>query len=120
MVIECYRIFNSLLQHFSCVFLNHQDLMDFIIDSRHAHNLVFDKSDLFFICMLRALSSKIVVDDHEIEAAKVRYLLIIRQLEETFFYTNIDLLDQVSLFRLFYSISKHIIIILFPLKFDHM
>ncbi|XP_015961261.1 nudix hydrolase 8 [Arachis duranensis] len=41
-----------------------------VIAFRHAHNVAFDKSDLFFICMLRALSSKIVVDDHEIEAAK--------------------------------------------------
>ncbi|XP_020976308.1 nudix hydrolase 8 isoform X3 [Arachis ipaensis] len=42
-----------------------------VIAFRHAHNVAFDKSDLFFICMLRALSSKIVVDDHEIEAAKI-------------------------------------------------
>ncbi|MED6134740.1 nudix (nucleoside diphosphate linked moiety X)-type motif 8 [Stylosanthes scabra] len=41
-----------------------------VIAFRHAHNVAFDKSDLFFICMLRALSSKIDVDDHEIEAAK--------------------------------------------------
>jgi len=47
--------------------------MNFIINSRHAHNVAFEKSDLFFICMLRPLSSEIIVDDLEIEAAKVRY-----------------------------------------------
>ncbi|KAI4327161.1 hypothetical protein L6164_019656 [Bauhinia variegata] len=37
---------------------------------RHAHKLAFQKSDLFFVCMLRPLSTKIVVDDLEIEDAK--------------------------------------------------
>nr|AFK40129.1 unknown [Lotus japonicus] len=41
-----------------------------VIAFRHAHNVAFEKSDLFFICMLRPLSSKIIIDDHEIEAAK--------------------------------------------------
>ncbi|KAL9326743.1 hypothetical protein ACSQ67_007388 [Phaseolus vulgaris] len=41
-----------------------------VIAFRHAHNVAFEKSDLFFICMLRPLSSKIIVDDLEIEAAK--------------------------------------------------
>ncbi|CAJ2663998.1 unnamed protein product [Trifolium pratense] len=41
-----------------------------IIAFRHVHNVAFEKSDLFFICMLRPLSSKITVDDLEIEAAK--------------------------------------------------
>lgn len=41
-----------------------------VIAFRHAHNVVFDKSDLFFICMLRPLSAQIVVDDLEIKAAK--------------------------------------------------
>ncbi|OIV94082.1 hypothetical protein TanjilG_05462 [Lupinus angustifolius] len=41
-----------------------------VITFRHAHNVAFEKSDLFFICMLRPLSSRIIVDEHEIEAAK--------------------------------------------------
>ncbi|KAJ1386468.1 NUDIX hydrolase domain [Sesbania bispinosa] len=41
-----------------------------VIAFRHAHHLAFEKSDLFFICMLRPLSSKIIVDDLEVEAAK--------------------------------------------------
>ncbi|KAK9927650.1 hypothetical protein M0R45_024824 [Rubus argutus] len=41
-----------------------------VIAFRHAHNVAFEKSDLFFICMLRPLSTQIVVDDLEIEAAK--------------------------------------------------
>ncbi|RDX99397.1 Nudix hydrolase 8, partial [Mucuna pruriens] len=41
-----------------------------VIAFRHAHNVAFEKSDLFFICMLRPLSSKIIVDDLEVEAAK--------------------------------------------------
>ncbi|XP_057449782.1 nudix hydrolase 8-like isoform X2 [Lotus japonicus] len=41
-----------------------------VIAFRHAHNVAFGKSDLFFICMLRSLSSEIIVDDLEIKAAK--------------------------------------------------
>ncbi|CAB4309926.1 unnamed protein product [Prunus armeniaca] len=41
-----------------------------VIAFRHAHNVAFEKSDLFFICMLRPLSTEITVDDLEIEAAK--------------------------------------------------
>lgn len=38
---------------------------------RHAHNVAFQKSDLFFICMLKPLSTEIKVDDLEIKGAKV-------------------------------------------------
>ncbi|CAJ1928637.1 unnamed protein product [Sphenostylis stenocarpa] len=41
-----------------------------VIAFRHAHKVAFEKSDLFFICMLRPLSAEIIVDDPEIEAAK--------------------------------------------------
>ncbi|KAL2903130.1 Nudix hydrolase 8 [Bienertia sinuspersici] len=41
-----------------------------VIAFRHAQNMAFEKSDLFFICMLKPLSYEIKVDDHEIEAAK--------------------------------------------------
>ncbi|KAK4748464.1 hypothetical protein SAY87_015050 [Trapa incisa] len=41
-----------------------------VIAFRHAHNVAFEKSDLFFICMLRPISTQIMVDDHEIQAAK--------------------------------------------------
>ncbi|KAI3844042.1 hypothetical protein MKX03_007060 [Papaver bracteatum] len=41
-----------------------------VIAFRHAHNVAFEKSDLFFICMLRSLSSQIKVDDIEIQDAK--------------------------------------------------
>jgi len=41
-----------------------------VIAFRHAHNLAFDKSDLFFVCMLKSKSTKIIVDDLEIQAAK--------------------------------------------------
>jgi hypothetical protein len=44
--------------------------MNFLINSRHVHNVAFEKSDLFFICMLKPLSSTITVDDLEIEGAK--------------------------------------------------
>ncbi|XP_038976006.1 nudix hydrolase 8-like isoform X2 [Phoenix dactylifera] len=39
---------------------------------RHAHHVAFGKSDLFFICMLRPLSSQIKIDDLEIQAAKTQ------------------------------------------------
>ncbi|XP_050376250.1 nudix hydrolase 8 [Argentina anserina] len=41
-----------------------------VIAFRHAHNVAFEKSDLFFICMLKPVSTQIIVDDLEIEAAK--------------------------------------------------
>ncbi|KAL2489993.1 Nudix hydrolase 8 [Forsythia ovata] len=41
-----------------------------VVAFRHAQNVSFEKSDLFFICMLRPLSTQIVVDDLEIQAAK--------------------------------------------------
>ncbi|GFS43946.1 nudix hydrolase homolog 8 [Actinidia rufa] len=41
-----------------------------VIAFRHAHNVAFEKSDLFFVCMLRPLSTQIIVDDIEIESAK--------------------------------------------------
>lgn len=41
-----------------------------IIGFRHAHSIAFNKSDLFFICMLRPLSTQIMIDDDEIQAAK--------------------------------------------------
>ncbi|CAN4076009.1 unnamed protein product [Withania somnifera] len=37
---------------------------------RHAHNVAFEKSDLFFVCLLRPLSKQIMVDDLEIQFAK--------------------------------------------------
>ncbi|XP_050230391.1 nudix hydrolase 8-like [Mercurialis annua] len=41
-----------------------------VVAFRHVHNLAFDKSDLFFVCMLKSLSSQITIDNHEIKAAK--------------------------------------------------
>ncbi|KAJ8754392.1 hypothetical protein K2173_002843 [Erythroxylum novogranatense] len=41
-----------------------------VIAFRHAHNVAFDKSDLFFVCMLKPLTTQICVDDFEIHAAK--------------------------------------------------
>lgn len=41
-----------------------------VVAFRHAKNVSFEKSDLFFVCMLRPLSTEIVVDDLEIQEAK--------------------------------------------------
>ncbi|XP_051115029.1 nudix hydrolase 8 isoform X2 [Andrographis paniculata] len=41
-----------------------------VVAFRHACNVSFDKADLFFICMLRPLSTEILIDDLEIQAAK--------------------------------------------------
>ncbi|TKW40687.1 hypothetical protein SEVIR_1G262100v4 [Setaria viridis] len=41
-----------------------------LIAFRHAHNVAFQKSDLFFICVLRPLSNDIRIDETEIQAAK--------------------------------------------------
>lgn len=41
-----------------------------VIAFRHAHNVAFEKSDLFFICMLRPLSTQITIDWQELQAAK--------------------------------------------------
>ncbi|KAI7725394.1 hypothetical protein M8C21_014910 [Ambrosia artemisiifolia] len=43
-----------------------------VIAFRHAHNVAFEKSDLFFICMLKPVSSEIKTDDLEVQAAKVK------------------------------------------------
>uniref|UniRef100_M0ZQG2 Mutt domain protein n=1 Tax=Solanum tuberosum TaxID=4113 RepID=M0ZQG2_SOLTU len=37
---------------------------------RHVHDVAFQKSDLFFVCLLRPLSKQIMVDDVEIQDAK--------------------------------------------------
>jgi hypothetical protein len=39
--------------------------------NRQSHNSFFEKSDLFFLCMLRPLSSEIQVQRLEIEGAQV-------------------------------------------------
>ncbi|XP_047323460.1 nudix hydrolase 8 [Impatiens glandulifera] len=41
-----------------------------VVAFRHVHNVAFEKSDLFFICMLRPLSTHIFIDHLEIQAAK--------------------------------------------------
>eukprot|EP01018_Ginkgo_biloba_P023234 Gb_28825 [translate_table: standard] len=41
-----------------------------VVGIRHAHNALFGKSDLFFICMLQPLSNDIVVQESEISAAQ--------------------------------------------------
>ncbi|KAL1805988.1 hypothetical protein ACET3Z_029056 [Daucus carota] len=41
-----------------------------VVAFRHAQNVAFQKSDLFFVCMLRPLSNQIVIDDIEVQAAK--------------------------------------------------
>ncbi|KAK8578956.1 hypothetical protein V6N12_069296 [Hibiscus sabdariffa] len=41
-----------------------------VVAFRHVQNVAFEKSDLFFICMLKPLSARITVDDNEIQAAK--------------------------------------------------
>ncbi|KAF3788716.1 Nudix hydrolase 8 [Nymphaea thermarum] len=41
-----------------------------MIAFRHAHCVAFEKSDLFFICMLKPLSTQITIDGLEIQAAK--------------------------------------------------
>ncbi|KAI9195094.1 hypothetical protein LWI28_011563 [Acer negundo] len=41
-----------------------------VVAFRHAHEVVFKKSDLFFVCVLKSVSSQIKVDDLEIQAAK--------------------------------------------------
>lgn len=47
--------------------------------ARHAHNVAFQKSDLFFICMLRPVSSQIKIDETEIQAAKVCILFYMNE-----------------------------------------
>nr|CAD1844942.1 unnamed protein product [Ananas comosus var. bracteatus] len=53
-----------------------------IIAFRHAHHVDFGKSDLFFICMLRPLSTEIKIDDAEIQAAK--WMPLVEFVEQSF------------------------------------
>ncbi|KAF3539750.1 hypothetical protein F2Q69_00020588, partial [Brassica cretica] len=41
-----------------------------VIAFRHGHKVAFETSDLFFICMLKPLSNKVIIDNLEIKAAK--------------------------------------------------
>ncbi|XP_020694053.1 nudix hydrolase 8 isoform X1 [Dendrobium catenatum] len=41
-----------------------------VVAFRHAHQVAFDKSDLFFVCMLKPLTFKISIDESEIQDAK--------------------------------------------------
>lgn len=41
-----------------------------VVAFRHAHQVLFDKSDILFICTLKPLSSDISIDESEIEAAR--------------------------------------------------
>lgn len=68
---------------------------------RHAHNVAFQKSDLFFICMLKPLSTEIKVDDLEIKGAKVihriwsNHFLITSSEEFLIFFFNLLIVDGV-------------------------
>ncbi|KAG8374681.1 hypothetical protein BUALT_Bualt10G0021200 [Buddleja alternifolia] len=73
-------VFNLIERACSCLEIPGDETVSFLfqIDTefvevvafRHAQNVSFEKSDLFFVCMLRALSTAIMVDDLEIQAAK--------------------------------------------------
>eukprot|EP01018_Ginkgo_biloba_P023237 Gb_28827 [translate_table: standard] len=41
-----------------------------LVGFRHSHHAAFEKSDLFFICMLRPLSSNIIIQELEIDKAQ--------------------------------------------------
>ncbi|KAK3228302.1 hypothetical protein Dsin_008164 [Dipteronia sinensis] len=41
-----------------------------VVAFRHAHEVVFEKSDMFFVCILKPVSCQIKVDDLEIQVAK--------------------------------------------------
>ncbi|KAH9330348.1 hypothetical protein KI387_002456, partial [Taxus chinensis] len=41
-----------------------------VLGFRDGHNAAFGKSDLLFVCMLKSLSSEILMEDTEISAAK--------------------------------------------------
>ncbi|XP_077235339.1 nudix hydrolase 8-like isoform X2 [Tasmannia lanceolata] len=53
-----------------------------VIAFRHAHHVAFEKSDLFFICMLRPLSTQIAIDEMEIQAAK--WMPLVEFVEQSF------------------------------------
>ena len=53
-----------------CVLQVDTDFLE-VIAFRHAHNVAFEKSDLFIIFMLKPISHKIIIDNLEIKAAKV-------------------------------------------------
>ncbi|KAB2088622.1 hypothetical protein ES319_A03G011300v1 [Gossypium barbadense] len=61
-----------------------------VVAFRHVHNVAFEKSDLFFICMLKPLSTRIIVDGHEIQAAK--WMPLIEFVEQPF-------IQQDSMFK---------------------
>lgn len=52
--------------------------------SRQSHKSFFDKSDLFFVCMMQPLSFDIKPQEAEIEAAQVYSVGILYQLKKLF------------------------------------
>ncbi|GMY29950.1 nudix hydrolase 8-like isoform X1 [Fagus crenata] len=68
-VLESEEIFSGAIREVKEETGIHTEFVE-VIAFRHAHNVAFQKSDLFFICMLRPLSTQIIVDDLEIQAAK--------------------------------------------------
>lgn len=64
-----------------------------VLGVRQAHDVAFGKSDLFFLCLLRPLSSGIVVEEKEIAAVKWMPLDDYRSQE---FNTNSDLLTRIA------------------------
>lgn len=66
-----------------------------VIAFRHAHRLAFEKSDLLFLCMLEPLSSEIVIDEKEIQAAK--WMPLEEFVEQPFFQEDHMLKKAISI-----------------------
>ncbi|XP_031504483.1 nudix hydrolase 8-like isoform X2 [Nymphaea colorata] len=88
-----------------------------VIAFRHAHCVAFEKSDLFFICMLKPLSTQITIDELEIQASK--WMPIDEFLEQPFYKEDhmsrkVYELCIASLENRYKGLTAHLL----PSKFD--
>ncbi|KAK9142003.1 hypothetical protein Syun_011403 [Stephania yunnanensis] len=63
-----------------------------VIAFRHVHRIAFEKSDLFFACMLKPVSFDISIDEKEIQAAK---WMPLEEFTEQKFYQEDQMLRKV-------------------------
>ncbi|PKA63668.1 Nudix hydrolase 8 [Apostasia shenzhenica] len=63
-----------------------------VVAFRHAHQVAFDKSDLFFVCMLKPLTFEIEIDESEIQDAK---WMSLEELTDQPFYNEDKMLRSV-------------------------
>lgn len=87
------------LNQFSC-FVSKIEAI-FCVSCRQSHKSYFDKSDLFFVCMLQPLSKEIQPQEAEIEAAQVCFhsyysIYILERLHESTSFSSSEYVSELT------------------------